>query len=408
MERLNNTIVVDGSVRAADLRFLCSLLYQTSIVRGFQNVVLDFTKCESITETVMLPLMPIVTDYRERGVRFELRMPINESLARLFLNANWAHHISPERFDQNAQMWGHVPALRFGSDDLSDAVEIIDRVMNLILEQLETSGESLKAMEWSLWEIMDNVSNHANSRVGGFIQATAYPGNDEVEFVVADAGIGIPESMKINDHPRALREAIDEGTTRDKSSNAGNGLYGSFRVATMSGGQFEINSLHGSLYSTAEGEVISRRNRIPYKGTSIRCRIGLKDNTLLNRALRFEGNPHDPGFDFIERKFENEGGELIFSVSVEARHALGSRQGGQRIRSMIENLLGMHHVLVLDFQGVGVISSSFADEVFGRLFVEMGPRSFMTRLSLTNVDPTVEGLIDRAIIQRTRLSNGIN
>jgi len=60
------------------------------------------------------------------------------------------------------------------------------------------------------------------------------------------------------------------------------------------------------------------------------------------------------------------------------------------------------HPVILDFNGVGVISSSFADEVFGRLFVEMGPCAFMTRI----VDQTVEGLIDRAIVQRTRLGNG--
>ena len=83
-----------------------------------------------------------------------------------------------------------------------------------------------------------------------------------------------------------------------------------------------------------------------------------------------------------------------------------SRQGGVKIRSVIRNLLNLNHPVILDFNGVGVILSSFADEVFGRLFVEMGPRAFMTRIDMRNVDPTVEGLIDRAIVQRTRLGNG--
>ena len=73
---------------------------------------------------------------------------------------------------------------------------------------------------------------------------------------------------------------------------------------------------------------------------------------------------------------------------------------------MLDNLLRERRTIVLDFSGVGVISSSFADEVFGRLFVEMGPRAFMTRIEMRHVDPTVEGLIDRAIVQRTKLGNG--
>lgn len=73
---------------------------------------------------------------------------------------------------------------------------------------------------------------------------------------------------------------------------------------------------------------------------------------------------------------------------------------------MIENLMAGSDVIVIDFSGIGVVSSSFADEVFGRLFVKMGPGAFMRRIEMRNVDSIVEGLIDRAIVQRTRLGNG--
>ena len=126
---------------------------------------------------------------------------------------------------------------------------------------------------------------------------------------------------------------------------------------------------------------------------------------LLDEALRFEGKPHDPAYDYIERKFENEAGELIFNMKEHAERDFSSRQGGKRVRQTIENLLSERRAIALDFIGVGVISSSFADEVFGRLFVDMGPRAFMTRIEMRNVDRTVGGLIDRAIVQRTRLGN---
>ncbi|MCY4132921.1 MAG: STAS-like domain-containing protein [Nitrospira sp.] len=97
---------------------------------------------------------------------------------------------------------------------------------------------------------------------------------------------------------------------------------------------------------------------------------------------------------------------MVFNVKDTAQRDTGSRQGGKRIRGMIENLLRERRPVNIDFDGVGVISSSFADEVFGRLFVEMGPYDFMTRIKICNADPTVKGLIDRAIMQRTRLGNG--
>lgn len=101
------------------------------------------------------------------------------------------------------------------------------------------------------------------------------------------------------------------------------------------------------------------------------------------------------------------GTTIVISVKKEAQRFFGFRSGGAQFRQIVENLLQSKDRIVLDFGGVAVFSSSFADEVFGRLFVDMGPRNFMKRIDFRNVDPTLEGLIDRAIVQRTKLSNGV-
>ncbi len=371
--------------------------------------MLDFSTCEHITEAVMLPLIPQIAKYRNNGIDFRYIPPLNENLSRLFHNANWAHHLDPSGNNTSNYEGGHVPALCFGDHESNDAFEIFNRVINMILRQLNTDRQALKAVEWSLWEIMDNVTDHANSQVGGFIQATAYERRNSVEFVIADAGIGIPESMGMKDrrkdHPKALRDAISEGVTRDPEKNAGNGLYGSYRVSVLSGGSFEIHSLYGFLGSD-KNRVNSNYEKVPYAGTSVLCSINLSDPDLLHNALQFKGKPHDPPSDYIEKQFETAEDELLFCMKTEAGKDFGSRQGGIRVRNMIENLLRDRDSIILDFADVGVISSSFADEVFGRLFMQMGPRAFMSRITMRNVDTTVNGLIDRAIVQRTKLDNG--
>ncbi|MDD9869688.1 MAG: DUF4325 domain-containing protein [Gammaproteobacteria bacterium] len=417
VERLGNRIYVKGDIAPFHLRKLCARLHGAVEKRGFQDIILDFSVCDGITEAVMLPVMPLIAGYRKKGVSFECLLPQDEKLKRLFLNANWAHHISPGDYPRATHEGGHVPALRFGGDEtdgdgMEEATAILNRVMDMVLGQLAVERTALKAVEWSLWEIMDNVANHAESPVGGFVQATAYQGMNRVEFVVADAGIGIPGSMGVRNHAAALLNAINEGVTRDAEKNAGNGLYGSYRVASLSGGILEIHSLRGFLLckppkgKLPKGEIVNDSEKVPYGGTSVRCGIGLGEGKLLDKALQFKGEPHDPPYDHIERRFEDDAGHLIFNVKQEARHDLGSREGGRRIRGIIGNLLRERRPVVLDFDGVSVISSSFADEVFGRLFVEMGPRAFMKQILMLNVDVTVEGLIDRAIMQRTKLGNG--
>lgn len=78
----------------------------------------------------MLPLMPVVTRYREMsGIRFELVGPNNPDLGRLFVNANWAFHIDPDGFEPNRHRGGHVPAVRFLDDGDYAQDAILDRVM---------------------------------------------------------------------------------------------------------------------------------------------------------------------------------------------------------------------------------------------------------------------------------------
>ncbi len=401
-----NRVVIRDRVLHHHLRHLCVALHKTIDGAGFKDVTLDFSMCSGITEAVMLPLIPLIANYQRNNVDFKFISPIDEKLQRLFVNANWAHHLSPSEYEPSAHEGGNVPALCFGKDDMEDANEIAEGIISLILGQLETDRSALKAVEWSLWEIMDNAVRHAQSPVGGFVQATAFKHSNRVEFVVADAGVGIAKTMRISLHDQALRQAIGEGRTSDPTKNAGNGLYGSYRIALLSRGQFEINSYYGKLFCGGEKEEVNSNNeKIPYAGTSVRCSISLNDRDLLSNALEFKGKIHDPPSDYIERKFENDQGDLTFSLHREALRDVGSRSGGIRIRNTIENLLRNRHSIAIDFSGVGVISSSFADEVFGRLFVKMGPRAFMTRIEMRNVDPTVEGLIDRAIVQRTKLGN---
>lgn len=100
-----------------------------------------------------------------------------------------------------------MPAVRFLDDGDYAQDAILDRVMELVPGSLNTTRDTLKAVEWSLGEVMDNVIAHARSPVGGFVQATAFAKSNAVEFVVADAGIGIRRSIAADDDQEALRMA---------------------------------------------------------------------------------------------------------------------------------------------------------------------------------------------------------
>lgn len=403
-----HTIKLSGGFNEYNLRAFLSEMHKAISNEKHPRIVLDFSQADYIDSQFMLPALPIICRYRQdEGVVFDMIRADNEGLHKLFINADWAHFIAPDEYKKlDSSSQNHVPAKQFNEPDEQDKCvdDIISVLVNIL--DLEPNTKKLKIIEWALNEITDNALNHAESSVGGFVQATGrwdIP-NPYVEFIVADAGMGIPASLNLgHNHQGALEQAIQEGVTKNKNSNAGNGLYGTYKVATISEGYFAIHSQNAVLRWTKNSGITTHSIPIPYNGTCIICRIMVGKENLLQDALVFGGRKHDPVSIYVEKNYMK-GEAMNFNMKEECL-SFGSRESGRRAKQKIDNLLAMSEnaPIEFDFDGVAVISSSFADEVFGRLFARLGAMQFMQQVKFKNVDSDVAFLIDRAIAQRTKM-----
>ncbi len=82
--------------------------------------------------------------------------------------------------------------------------------------------------------------------------------------------------------------------------------------------------------------------------------------------------------------------------------SFGSRVAGEPVRVKLTNLMRMNpgRRVVVDMSDVPLVSSSFADEVFGKLFLTLGPLLFTQALEFRQLSQTSRSLIDKAILQR--------
>lgn len=345
--------------------------------------------------------------YRKAGIEIELIPPSDRRLFNLFKNANWGYLIDPRKFDPST-FRGHTRIAATQYSTGAEQQDAVNRIVNVILGALpDLKRSNLAAFEWAVNEITDNVLVHSDSPIGGFVQVSTFEKNRKsVQFVVADSGVGIPKTLRsghpeINSDTDALYEAIREGVTRDTNVGQGNGLFGTYSVCSKSNGQFQIDSGHARLtYSTRNGLSISNQN-IPYSGTLVVATIDFTDPSLLEEALSFGGKAYQPS-DYVETHYEGYDGEPIqFSLTQECP-AFGTRVSGRPLRLKLHNIMSMSgstHVTI-DFENVPLVSSSFADEAFGKLFVQIGPMQFMQRIKFINMTTTVEGLVNKAIAQR--------
>jgi hypothetical protein len=117
--------------------------------------------------------------------------------------------------------------------------------------------------------------NHANSSTGGIVQVSTYIQNHSVSFAVADSGIGILNSLKqgiltLRTDIQAIGEAVKAGVTRHPLAGQGNGLAGTLRIASMSGGSFSVTSGRGHMMVyEAETNRLERHINQNYSGTLV-------------------------------------------------------------------------------------------------------------------------------------------
>jgi anti-anti-sigma regulatory factor/anti-sigma regulatory factor (Ser/Thr protein kinase) len=404
----DNHVLVIGKLGVEDFHRLLAAIHDRVEGRGYKKVILDFSDCTATFAGPMLAVCAQTIKLRRDGIDVSLVLPKKENIERLFVNTNWAHMIDPARHDVSRfKGYSQVPVTQFFS--ASDQHKAVNAIMDAMLRSLtDLSRGDLAAIEWSVNEISDNVINHSNSQTGGLVQLTTFKKEQHrVEYAVCDAGIGIPNSLR-QTHPEitsdsdALDRAIREGVTRDKAIGMGNGLFGSFEICRVSEGYFEVHSGYARLSQNKQKGLHVRLERVPYAGTLVVACVDYSKRGVLQEALRFGNKNHLPVRDYIEAAHESDdGARIVFVMSKEAE-SFGTRVAGRPVKIKLQNLSALcpAQKVFIDFSDVPVISSSFADEVLGKLFLELGPLAFMQRFEVVNTTDAVRGLIDRAIGQR--------
>ena len=125
--------------------------------------------------------------------------------------------------------------------------------------------------------------------------------------------------------------------------------------------------------------------------------LSLDTHRPVNLGDTFLGDATWSYIDHIGEKVMDAGGLLVRDECVHT----GSRQAAKSLRRKIQAILpDMDTVLVLDFEGVENASSSFLDELLGRLADELGPETFVSEIRIVNAPELVVDMANVVIHQR--------
>lgn len=83
---------------------------------------------------------------------------------------------------------------------------------------------------------------------------------------------------------------------------------------------------------------------------------------------------------------------------------IGLRETGNRFRQMLEEALSNNEDVLIDFDGVDSISSSFADEFIAKAFINLGKEKFTTHVKIKNANDFIKVIINSSLSERLKMS----
>lgn len=383
------------------------ILIKEILAEGQKTVKLDFSPVKRIFPNAAIPISTIIDYFKnEHNVLFE-RVDENHRITE-------RHVFTPLETGENDDILYKKPLNKVWKfKDSADVNVVVDELILDLRRSRQFEPGFLDSLTWSLNEVMDNVLQHSG-RGYGFVMGQIHHQRKHIAFCVGDNGQGIYNSLKDSVHKPstpidALKIAVQESVTRDKKVGQGNGMYGLHQIVKFNKGRLTIIS-NTALYKL-EDNIVTTLSNIPTisydnGGTIVDFQLHYENKVSIEEALIFNGEPHKNYVNYYLENLENEEGDLVYSLK-QWRDGVGTRPSGKKLRlEILNNYIETKRRFIIDFKDLSVISSSFADELLGKLVIEFGFFGFNNLVKLKNMNSLIQQIVQRSVAQR--MSESLN
>ena len=267
----------------------------------------------------------------------------------------------------------------------------IAQIATSLIGMLNIQDEEIEgAVKYSLVELLRNVVQHSQSKIGGLVSAAYFPKSGLVDIVVADIGCGLNAALhyaypEINTDQKAVRFAMQphvsgtfqSGMYQSMKDNAGLGLFFIREIASRSHGGFFLGS--GRMLADVWGEEDGSQKKRYVESTTAGWRgtfalLQLRKNSISEFAqllalcreiaARVRRDRREIAIDFLDEKLEIDG---LLTVQIKGMEEDVEAAARTREETIIPTLNNGDLVL-LDFSGVRAATQSFIHALMYRIF----------------------------------------
>ncbi len=371
-------------------------LLNQSYSEGIKNILLDFESVNSAYPNICTPISGIANDLAKKNIFSFEYLNLNKYLEKISIANPFKviENLDIAQISCLDKMW------RF--DSIEDAYILVDSFSKELSQVIVCQKGVLEGFEWAINEVLDNVIQHSGNNYG-YVMGQVHKKTKRFMFCVVDTGNGIYKSLQPSFHKpgnaaNALELAVQERVTRDRTIGQGNGLWGLNQIIKENTGRLNITSGTAS-YRTVNNEINILENLpelFAFSGCIVDFQLEYEKEISISKAL----GGYEPPVNLKIEALEDDLGGIIYPLKEKAS-GVGTRKSGEKMRNDLINIYNQtHQPITIDFKDINVISSSFADELIGKMVVIFGFYGYNNIFKLRNMNHTVQSIIQRSVAQR--------
>ena len=267
----------------SDLRELIEVILPLHVVSK-QNIKIKIIFREYNELSHLLCIIAVIQSLRKKGKKVFIYCDTNLSYLQsinFFKELEIKHTESFQRYESTGRF------LEITHMTKDTANEYVNNIMRILDSKMSSSKDTIACLNYCLWELVDNIQEHANSIIGGYTAAQYCPQKNCIEIVIVDVGCGICSSLKKNPKFKNLSEketikcCIQKGYTR--GTGQGNGLFQTTRFIQENNGIFCLYS--GNYTLKIKNGKVQIDSAPQWQGTIIHVKLNSDVPVALNKIF---------------------------------------------------------------------------------------------------------------------------
>lgn len=265
---------------------LFDLLEQLVIVERGDHLILDLRNLAFVRPFLILPLCAILREspFSDCKIDYQFNGATESYLNTILFpggfnaltDTDWNDYLS------KFQAKSYLPICQIPAEvkDTQVRESLLTVFENILLRQLNISGQMITVFKYLIGEAMDNIVDHSGVQ-NGWIMVQNYPQKGFLDVCILETGIGLLGSYQkfdfqdIKTDAQALEQAINGKSTKQITETRGYGIDTSRRMLVngLNGKYFLLSGSAMYIYTNDFEQIVPLTRHIAWSGTMLALRI---------------------------------------------------------------------------------------------------------------------------------------